>query len=281
MRRLTIIVVCMLALASCQLIDRVFKGEVVARVGKSVLYESEVIGLVPKNSTPEDSTHIIEQYIYSWATQQLLLSKAEDKLTKEDRNVDKELADLRRTLLVYRYEKLFVDQRLDTLITEDECEAYYKQYPQSFIASTSIVKARYVKINNSSPNLQSIKALYRSYSEDDTANLKDLCYSSADIFSDFDNAWIPVDIIAKELEEEPSACEKIFDSNNYIEKNYGGFTHLVSISERVRPGEASPYEYCVAKIREIILSKRKQELIAGLERNLLNDAISSKQLHIY
>lgn len=281
MRRAVLLITVFITLSSCQVIDKLFKGDVIARVGTNVLYESEIIPLIPNNSTPEDSARVIEQYIYSWATQQLLLSQAERQLPKEDRNVDKELDDFRRTLLVYRYEKLFVDQRLDTLITEDECEAYYKNNPQIFVTNSSVLRARYIKISNASPNLQQIKSLYRSSDVDDSLMLNDLCYSSAEKFYDFNGEYIPLEYISKELEEDLVSCEAAIAKSDFIEMDRDGFFHLVSVSDRIKPGEVAPYEFCRAKIEEIILSRRKQELLSSLERNLLNDAISSDLLKIY
>ncbi len=281
MRKILVFIICALQLCSCRVVDKIFKGEIIARVGNNVLYKEDIIDLIPKNCSPEDSSHIVQQYIYSWATKHLLLDKAESKLSNEDLDVDKELEDFRRSLLVYRYEKLLVDQKLDTLITNEECEAYYKNNPQSFISSVSVVRARYIKVSNSSPNLQIIKSLYKSYDIDDSEKLSSMCYSSADKFYNFNNQWVSLDIIARELGSDVNSCERELDGNKSIEKDNLGYTQLVSVSERIRPGEAAPFDYCLPRIKEILLSKRKQELISSLERNLLNDAMSSNKLLIY
>ena len=46
-------------------------------------------------------------------------------------------------------------------------------------------------------------------------------------------------------------------------------------------GEVSPFEYNVARIRETILGKRKQELLSKLEQDLLEDAHINGTLKIY
>lgn len=267
--------------SSCQLYDRLFKGEVVARAGKGVLYKSDIRDLIPEGTSPEDSAFLTNKFIYSWATKHLLLTMAESQLPKGDKDVQKELDDFRTSLLVYRYERLFVEQRLDTLITEEECTNYYKENKQSFITPYSIVKARYVKISASSPNYQIIKSLYRKESPSDITKLEELCYSSADKHTDFNGEWIPATVIAKELNMDISSCESELSKQSYIEKKSLGYAYLINIYERISPGKISPYEYNVARIKESILSKRKQELISNLERNLLNDAMNNNNLVIY
>jgi hypothetical protein len=51
--------------------------------------------------------------------------------------------------------------------------------------------------------------------------------------------------------------------------------------EMIPEGEIAPYEYSREKIKDIVINRRKQELVLSLERNLLNDAINSNKLIIY
>ena len=57
--------------------------------------------------------------------------------------------------------------------------------------------------------------------------------------------------------------------------------YLIFIEEKVDAGEVSPFEYNVARIRETILGKRKQELLSKLEQDLLEDAHINGTLKIY
>ena len=49
----------------------------------------------------------------------------------------------------------------------------------------------------------------------------------------------------------------------------------------VPQGSPAPLEYCEERIRDIILSARKHELVTGLERDLLNDARNKEKFVIY
>lgn len=56
-----------ISLSSCRLYDSLFKGDVVARVGKDVLYSSDIESLGIRGFSPEDSAAMAERYIRSWA----------------------------------------------------------------------------------------------------------------------------------------------------------------------------------------------------------------------
>jgi hypothetical protein len=56
------------------------------------------------------------------------------------------------------------------------------------------------------------------------------------------------------------------------------YTYLVYFFEKVPPGETPPYEYYRPRIKEIILSKRKQELIENLKKDLIEEALENNTL---
>ena len=105
-----------LTVSSCRLYDTLFKGDVVARAGKDVLYRSDIERLGINGFSPEDSIRMVERYIHAWAKDRLLLDMAESRLSKADRDVTSQLEEYRRQLLVYRYEQQYVEQRLDTAV---------------------------------------------------------------------------------------------------------------------------------------------------------------------
>lgn len=281
MKRLFIVLSAIVLFCSCEFIDRAFNGEIVARVGKSVLYKSDISGLVPSGTTPEDSAFIVSQYIHSWATKKLLMSNAESRLSRKDRDVEQEIDDFRTTLLVYRYEKLYVERNLDTLITEEECKRYYESNRENFKSQSSVVKGRFIKINKTSPNYQKIKNLYRSTKIEDMDAVGEMCMNSAEKFTDFQQGWVPLSVVAKEMGADLQSCEDQIARGGYMEVSDEKCTCFLKVYERVPAGEITPYEYNINVIRESILSKRKQELVTSLERNLLEEALNTDKLKIY
>ena len=65
-----------------------------------------------------------------------------------------------------------------------------------------------------------------------------------------------------------------------IEPENRGDILAAYVCDMVESGTA-PLEYCTPVIRDIILSNRKHELLAALERDLLDEALDSKQFVIF
>ena len=280
MRKALLIVMLVAAISSCRLYDSLFKGDVVARAGRDVLYRSDVDALNITGFSPEDSARIVERYIVSWAKSRLLLDMALSQLSKADRDVEAQLEEYRQQLLVYRYEQQYVEQRLDTAVTDQEYMDFYEANPASFVTHVPLMKGWYIKVSDDSPNLNPIKSIYRSRVEEDRDRLGQLCYTSAEKYYFFED-WVGLDAVVEGTGLDVQELARVLDNRSFIEKNFLGYTYLISVDDYVPAGSLAPYEYCRERIRNHILNRRKQELIASLERNLLNDAIVSEKFVIY
>lgn len=281
MKKITLIFLSAISLFSCNLLNRNRGDEVVAKIGNNTLYKSEIESIIPKDISKEDSLRMLEQYIHSWAGENLLLSAAESDLSKDEKKeIEKELSDYRNSLLAFKYEKKYLDQRLDTLITQEECINYYQNNTQNFINPYSIIKGRYIRINTASPSYQIIKSLYRSTDYKDIIRLDSLCANSAEFFTNFNESWVTLPVVAKNLKCDLETLESDISKHNYAEYERDTKAYLLVVYEKIAPNEVSPYDYNRSIIRDAILSKRKQELILNLEKELLRDAINSQKLII-
>ena len=272
------------SLSACNFVDRIFHDggdEAVARVGKEVLYRSDIRKLIPQGIQPEDSVRMVRQYINTWAKGKLLMLQAEANLSKEAKDVTGEVAEFRQNLLTFRYEKLYVESRLDTLVTDDEARAYYESHKPQFTFPYSLVKARIIRISRKSPYYDMIRDNFQAEAESDVADLEEMCYASAEKYVDFGKNWVPVATFARELGMETSVCEAEFARGRSFEREIDGQNHLVYLLGRIAPNQPSPFEYNEEKIRELLISKRKQELLASLEQELFEDAEQNGKLIIY
>ena len=123
---ITLIGIVLSALPSCRAISSLLHDdEVVAQVGDMKLYRAELDALIPKGLSAEDSTGLARQYINTWASDLVYLGIAEKQLSKAEKDVSRELEDYRKSLLKYRYEQLYVNERLDTAVTDEMVDEYY------------------------------------------------------------------------------------------------------------------------------------------------------------
>ncbi|MBR0322635.1 MAG: hypothetical protein IIX08_09630 [Bacteroidales bacterium] len=127
-----------------------------AEVGSARLYRSDLNMVIPKGLAYEDSVRLAKSYINTWALDQVFLSIAEQQLSKSEKDVTRELEDYRTSLLKFRYEQLYVNERLDTAVSDDKVEEYYQAHMDKFILRRPLVKARFLKISAESPTFADI-----------------------------------------------------------------------------------------------------------------------------
>ena len=278
---ITILVV-LPALSSCRAISSFLSNdEIVAQVGQDKLYRSDIDQLMPKGLTPEDSTRLAGQYINSWASEQVYLKIAEEQLSKSEKDVTKELEDYRKSLLKYRYEQLYVNERLDTAVTQENIEEYYQAHQDKFILERPIVKARYLNIDSESPSLKPIRKKMASTDANELMEADSLAFSSALKFTTWQDRWIDVAVLAREYAADYSQILSQMNKGWIESVDTVGYMKLTYVSEIMPKGQVAPIEYCSENIRDIIISARKQSLIINLERDLLNDARENGQFVIY
>ena len=272
----------LLCLLSCERISNfIHDDEVVAKVGREKLYRSQLENYIPSGLSSEDSTNLALQYIKSWATEKLFVGLADSQLSKSEKDVTKELEEYRNSLLRFRYEQRYLNERLDTVITYSEIETYYNGHKDLFVLDVPIVKARFLDIMNDSPNRERIVKRMSSSDYDDLVEADSLAYSSALKYFDYSDRWITAVALAKEFGTDYATMLSGL-KNGYIEVDIGnGDLQVAYICDIRRGGTLAPIEYCEDRIRDIILSNRKHALFTDLERDLLNDALDKQNFVIY
>lgn len=244
----------------------------VAEVGGEKLYRSDLDKVIPRGLPADDSTFLAKQYINTWATDLVFLGIAEEQLSKSEKDVTKELEDYRKSLLKYRYEQLYVNERLDTSVTDEMVEEYYNAHQDKFVLSRPLVKARFLSISADSPAKDQIRKRMISSDVEDLVEADSLAYSSALKFTTWSDNWIDVTALAREFPMDYTVMLAQM-KNRWIEQTDTlGVARLAYIPEMMQKGQIAPLEYSAQAIRDIIISARKQALISTLEQDLLNDA---------
>lgn len=279
---ITFIGIVLSALPSCRAISSLLHDdEVVAQVGDAKLYRAELDALIPKGLSAEDSTGLARQYINTWASDLVYLGIAEKQLSKAEKDVSRELEDYRKSLLKYRYEQLYVNERLDTAVTDEMVDEYYAEHPEKFVLQRPLVRARYLNIASDSPALKNLRKLMKSSDPNDLVEADSLAYSSALKFMTWDNEWVDAAALAGEFGIDYNSMLNSMSGGWVEQKDTTGYTRLAYIPEMIKKGEQAPVEYSAPAIKDMIISARKQALISGLERDLLNDARENGNFVIY
>lgn len=269
----------------CDFVDRlVHDDETVARVGLKRLYKSQLEKYIPNGLNPEDSAKLVGQYINTWAREQIYIDIAESELSKEEKNVEVELEEYKNSLLKYRYEQKFVNERLDTSIFAKEVEDYYKSHQEIFILDRPLVRARILDIMGDSPKLDELLKFMSSENEEDLVMADSIAYVYAIRYADHSDKWLNIVDVSRELGVDyGDAMSKLKSQDKLLvfKEEERSDIRYIYVKDRIKAGSVAPLEYCAERIRDVILSARKHALLDDLERDLLNDAKEKNYLKIY
>ena len=101
---------------------------------------------------------------------------------------------------------------------------------------------------------------------------------SAYKYDNYGNKWVDMRIVARDMDMDISELVDKVARRGVIEQKDSTYSNFLQVVEFVLPGDISPYEYNKEKIGNILLSKRKQELINVLHKEIFNDAMSGKKI---
>lgn len=283
LKHIIILAVTALSVLSCEFISGIIHDDaLVARIGKDKLYASQLSGFIPKGISPEDSVNLAMQYINTWALERLYLDVAEERLSKSELDVTNELEDYRRSLLKFRYDQRYINDRLDTLVKHEEIREYYESNKERFVLDVPIVKAKYLDILKESANYEMLKKKMASERDEDAAIADTLAYASALKYEDRSDEWISIVELSHYFGTDYGTLLSHLGSDGFIEMpQEKGDVKIAYICDIKRIGSTAPFEYCETRIKDIIINTRKHTLVSNLERDLLDEGLEHKKLIIY
>lgn len=256
-------------------------GEMVARVYESKLYEHDIEAVLPEGLSSEDSATFVQNFINVWAKNELMVYKAEFNLTDEQKQFEEQIRNYRNDLLKYAYLQKYVDDRLDTTISETQIKDYYQTNIQNFLLKENILKIRYIVVPQDAPQLEELKKWFKSGEAKDLESLVDYSLSFARSFSLEDTAWISFNDFRKLIPIRTYNQQDFLSRNEWIELEDAGLIYFAQIKEFKIKENAAPLFYVKDIIRNILLNKKRLNLIADLEKNLVNDALKKKEFETY
>jgi len=271
-----------LLLFSCEFFKKEAPGIPVARVNDMYLYHSDIQKLVPEETSKEDSTIIVNNYINKWATQKLLIANAKINLSIEKQNeFDRLVEQYKSDLYTKAYQEALVNQSIDTSITDEEANIIYERNKETFKLNEELIKFRYIKLNENSVKLEEIKRRFKRFDKQD----KDILDSIAVQFKSYslnDSIWIRVDqAISKISAIKAENKKELLKKSNFIEIKDSLGLYLMQINDVLLRNETAPIEYVMPTIKQIVINKRKLDFIKQLEKDITKDAIKNKQFELF
>tara|TARA_Y100001978_G_scaffold202512_1_gene223923 strand:- start:1987 stop:2856 length:870 start_codon:yes stop_codon:yes gene_type:complete len=257
------------------------KGPVVARVYDSYLYQTDLEDIIPNGLSADDSTSFVQNYINVWAKNELMIYKAEFNLTEEQKQFEEQIKNYRNDLLKFAYQQKYVDDRLDTSISDAQVKEYYEAHLDNFQLKENILQLRYLSLPKDAPDVDKVSALFKSNKEEDQKALLDYALSFARSFSLEDTSWISFNEFRQLLPIRTYNQQDFLAQNKFVEMEAEGLVYFAEIKNYKIKDNPSPLIYVEDIIRKTLVNKRRLDLIAELEKNLLSDALKKKEFETY
>ncbi len=267
---------------SCNYFETEEEREVVARVNENYLYREDIESLVDVNISPEDSTLIVANFINRWATQQLLIDKAKYNLSlRQQEEFDELVTNYRNELYTKAYADALVTKELDTSLGKNEIESYYEDHLESFKLNEDLVKLRYINLNKNTLDFQDIKRRFMRFNDKDKEELDKISLQFKD-YSFNDSVWVGSKSVYNRIGPlNDSNKSQLLKKSNFLQLEDSLGVYLVFVNNVLMRNEQAPLEYATSTIKQILLNKRKTNLIKQLEKDITRDAIENKQFEIF
>jgi len=261
--------------------SEVADDKIVAQVGEKKLFQSEISKIIPEEVIDQDSVQMADDYIRKWVKQELLINKANENLTLEQKNLTKEIEEYRNSLIIYKYKNELMNQQMDTIVTQRQIEQYYNANPDNFKLNNNIVKAIFIKIPIDVANPKLLKELVDDTSIEGLNTLREYGIQYAKGFDFFNNNWVDFEIVKRNIPGEITDDRQFLSRNNQIELKDSIYYYLVSFQDYKFLNEVAPIEYVENNIKNLILNRRKIEFLKQVEENVYKEGIRQNKFKIY
>jgi hypothetical protein len=269
---------CIFLLAAC---GNKKNGAVIAEVNGKQLTLEEIMRIVPDNSTAEDSAQLVERYVKDWATQQLLVTKAEETLTNDQQSFEERIEEYRLSLLTHAFEQEWVRQKLDTNVTDAEIQAYYDANEGNFELKDYIVQVKFCAVAKDSKSVDGVRKLFQSTVPEDLGRWQQACVDAGASFYFEEDTWMSwVDFI-RQVPLEVYNVESFLQSNKNIEFVKENTMYLIQFIKYQLRGSKSPLSFEKDRISNMILNKRKQDSLAALRKDMYEQAMQNGTIKTY
>ncbi|MCA0960446.1 peptidyl-prolyl cis-trans isomerase [Muricauda ruestringensis] len=282
----TLFLICALLVilfSSCEgMFNKDEEKEPLARVGDAYLYKEDVASLVDDDMTAEDSTIFVTNYINTWASKQLLLTKSKINLPGEKlAEFDRLVSDYRADLYTRAYIEALVNQSQDTAVTQGQLLEFYEQEKENFKLNEKLVQLRFVGMSSQFLDRKGVEDKLKKWDKADKRYLDSIAVQFKKIHFN-DSIWVSASRVIAEIpplnranEETHLKKSQFFELQDSLEVYLGLVTNVLEVNE------TAPFDYVEPDIKQLILNRRRLSYVKKLETDIIDEAIKKKEFEVY
>ena len=277
-----IVVLLCIGIYSCDFFKSADVENPIARVNDNYLYQEDIIDLVADGTSMEDSTLIVNSFINRWATQLLLVEGSQRNLPEvKQETFNKLISQYKNDLFTNAYLEALVKKNIDTIIHTEEIVETYNNNIETFKLNEELIMFRYINIPQNSIDLNDVETRFKRYDADDRKHLDSISIQFKS-YSLNDSIWIKLSQVTEKIPVVNSENKKeLLKKSNFLQLKDSLDLYLMQINDVLLQNDYAPLDYVKPTIKQIVINKRKLELIKQLKKDITKDAIKNNQFEIY
>ena len=276
------IVICVLLFTSCDFFKSTDNREPIARVNDTYLYKDDIKDIIPLGTTKEDSILLVNAYVNRWARQLLLMDGALLNLSEDKQNEFSKLVEQYKSdLFTKAYLEGLVKKNIDTIVKTEVAEVFYEANKESFKLNDDLMLFRYISLPLNPIDIDTIKNRFKRFKHK-YQRLLDSISVQFKSYSLNDSIWIKfTDAVEKIPAVSVENKNQLLKKSNYVQLKDSLNLYLMQVNDVRLQNDYAPLDYVKTTIKQIVINKRKLELIKQLGKDITNDAIKNNQFQIY
>lgn len=254
---------------------------ILAKVHDNYLYFSDIKNIIPDNISARDSIAFVRSYAKDWVKTNVIIYHAKQNLPASQLDFSKQLDDYRNSLIIYQFETNFINQNLDTIVSDIEIEEYYNSHLNDFELKENITKAIYVITDQNSTVEAQFDYLF---SLPDSLLFDSLEYYIPEhaISSNLDTTrWVGFFNIQQIIPIETYNRELFLKNNRFIKIVDERYIYFVKFIDFKIKDDISPLDFKRNDIYNIIISQRKVMLTKKVRNDILERAMKNREYEVF
>ena len=262
------------------IIGRNKNSKVVATVDDNELILEDILRDMPEGLTGADSMTFAKMYIDNWVLNHLKLARAE-KVLKTQEEVNRLVEGYRQSLIMRQLDQYYLDEELDTEITDEQIKTHYKLYSQQFTINHDKVKGIVVRVSKDFRNSSSLREALGEASKNDTQEISAMAEKHDLQISDLTSEWVTFsDFLSYLPTERTRNYDKLLTKGKVQSMKADDVTFYFTITDIVEKGSKAPIESVTEDIRRMIYAERRGLIIKRYEEELKREAMEQERIEI-
>lgn len=275
--------VTVLSLISCG--DRQDKGPEAGKtpivsIDDNYLYKEDLLPLMPYGLSPEDSAVFTEKFIKSWASDVLLYQNAKHNVA-DSREIEEQVDNYRRSLILHSYQQKLTDEKLVKTITEEQMRTFYEDNSALFINDDPMIKGLLLVIPVSAPDIARIRSIYKRTDDNTFEEIEKYSIRNAERYDSFYDKWTKIQDIQPLLPSSGESLQSMLKNSKCIELKDKDFYYFLNVSEILSKGEVKPFEEVKSEIRGLLLNNNQVQFMQQIKDELYEVAVERDKLQYY